>query len=207
MESIEFIKKFPVRTFIKGETLLREGEDTNVLLAVQKGFIKVTSLTNEGEEKLLWLAGRYDIAPTEQLFTMRGTLRFFYTALSDGSAYQVDKAEFLAYAKGNPGLMTEIATSMSDHYDDLLKIIDSIEKTAVRDKLISTLTYLAQRFSASDIVDLYALGLKLTHSDLASMIGSTRETTSLELAKLRSIGAVDYDRTKFIIDVDKLSSL
>lgn len=207
MESVNFIKQFPLRTFVKGETLLSEGQDSNVLMAVQTGFVKVTSLSDSGEEKLLWIAGRYDIAPTEQLFTLRGSLRFFYTAMTAGSAYQVDKASFLKYAKENGELMTEIAMSMSVHYDDLLKRIESIEKTAVRDKLISTLAYLAQRFSASSVVDLYDVGLKITHSDLASMIGSTRETTSLELAKLKSLGAIDYDRSKFIVSLDKLVTL
>jgi CRP/FNR family cyclic AMP-dependent transcriptional regulator len=207
MESVEFIKQFPLRHFIKGETLLSEGEDSNVLLAVQTGFIKVTSLSDSGEEKLLWIAGRYDIAPTEQLFSLHGSLHFFYTALSNGTAYQIDKAAFLGLAKKSPNLMAEIATSMSVHYDDLLKRIDSIEKTAVKDKLKSTLLYLAQRFSASSTVDLYELGLKLTHNDLASMIGSTRETTSLELSRLKNEGIIAYDRKQFIVYIDKLSEL
>jgi CRP/FNR family cyclic AMP-dependent transcriptional regulator len=207
MESIEFIKRFPLRTFKKGEILLSEGEETSVLLAIQTGYVKVTSISDSGEEKLLWLAGRYDIAPTEQLFALHGRLHFFYTALSDGLAYEIDKKVFIAFAKDNRELMAEIATSMSDHYDDLLKRLESIEKTAVKEKLVSTLSYLAERFSASSIVDIYELGLKLTHSDIASMIGSTRETTSLELSKLKTLGAIDYDRKKFIIDIEKLSHL
>jgi CRP/FNR family transcriptional regulator, cyclic AMP receptor protein len=207
MEAIEFIQNFPIKRFTKGEILLREGETSDTLLAVRSGYIKVTSISDAGVERLLWIAGRYDMAPTEQLFSVRGPLQFFYTALSDGEVYQINKAKFLTYAKQTPALMTEIATSMSNHYDDLLNRIDSIEQTTVRDKLIQTLCYLAARFSADDSVDIHALGLRLTHNDIADMIGSTRETTSLELAKLRDENGISYDRTHFVINMQRLQSL
>jgi CRP/FNR family transcriptional regulator, cyclic AMP receptor protein len=207
MESIEFIRQFPTQQFVKGEILLSEGETADTLLALRSGFIKVTSISDSGVERLLWIAGRYDIAPTEQLFSARGSLRYFYTALTDGEVYRIHKAEFLAYAKQSPQLMTEIATSMSVHYDDLLNRVDAIEQTTVRDKLIHTLYYLAGRLSADESVDIYALGLRLTHSDIADMIGSTRETTSLELTKLRDDRGINYDRTRFVIHTVRLQQL
>lgn len=209
METIEFIRQFPVRRLEKGEIIMSEGDVSETLLAIQQGFVKVSSLDENGNERLLWIASRYDIVPTERLFSQSGQLDFFYTALSDTTVYEVNKADFLAHAKDDLPLMSEIATSMSGHYDDLLTRINTVEQVNVRDKLIATLRYLAKRFSAEMTVDLYRLGLTLTHQDLAEMIGSTRETTSVELHKLRESGCIDYDRTKFIIHLDacKLSSV
>lgn len=207
MEIIDFIRQFPVKSFKKGDILLSEGDPTDTLFALRTGFIKVTSLNENGAERLLWIAGRYDIAPTEQFFSTRGLVQFFYTALSDGDMYEIDKVQLLSHAKVTPPFMTEIATSMSIHYDDLLKRIDSIEQISVREKLIHTLRYVAERFSADDVVDIYAMDLKLTHNDFAQMIGSTRETTSLELSKLRDEGVIAYDRTKFVMYVSKLMEL
>ncbi len=207
MENIAFIKNFPVKEFRKGEVLLAEGQQSNVLLALRTGFVKVTSLHENGSEKMLWIAGRYDIAPTEQLFSTQGHLLFFYTALTDCSVFQIEKSQFLDYAKAHSGLMNEIAISMSGHYDDLMKRLDSVEQTSIRGKLISTLLYLGQRFSASPVVDLFELGLKLTQNDLASMVGSTRETMSVELSQLKQDGAIEYDRTKLVLDITKLQAL
>lgn len=203
MDVINFVKKYPIKSFTKGQMLISGGDTSDVLLALSSGYVKVTALDDAGNERLLWIAGRYDIVPTERLFSRHTPLQFFYTALSDGAAYQINKADFLAYATTDLRLMTEIATSMSTHYDDLLSRISSIEQTNVRDKLIATLRYLAERFSADTSVDLHQLGLKLTHKDLAEMIGSTRETTSLELQKLNKLGWISYDRTKFIIHLDR----
>lgn len=204
MDVVNFVKQFPVRTFVKGEALLEAGDVSPTLLALQSGFVKVTSVDDSGAERMVWIAGRYDVVPTEQLFSRQQQLRFFYTALSDGAAYQIEKSTFLTAARGNLELMTEIAISMSSHYDDLLTRINSTEQASIRQKLIATLCYLAGRFSAERQVDLYQLGLKLTHEDVATMIGATRETVSVELQKLRHDGYVDYSRSKFVIHLDKL---
>lgn len=184
---------------------MSEGDAPDNLLAIQDGFIKVTSLDDEGNERLLWIAGRHDIVPTEHLFSLDTPLDFFYTALSDGTAHDINKVRLLDYAKTNSSFMAEIAAMMSSHYDDLLQRINSIEQASVRDKLIATLRYLALRFGTGDHVDLYKLGLELTQQDFAEMIGSTRETTSVELHKLRRDGLVNYNRAGFIINLNKCS--
>lgn len=204
MDSVDFIKKFPVLHFKKGESVLEQGEVVDTLLAIQQGFIKVTAINASGNERLLWLIGRYDIAPTEHLFSSTARLDFFYTAMSDVTAYQIDKKKFLDHARSNASMMSEIAVNMSSHYDDLLSRVNSAEQVTIRAKLTTTLRYLVERFSADTTADLFELGLSLTHQDIADMIGSTRETTSLELAKLRDEGKIEYDRTKFIVHLPLL---
>lgn len=206
MDSINYIKQFPLVSFQKGDILLSEGQASTSLFAVQTGFVKVTSLDENGVENLLWIVGRYDTVPTEKFFSLRESVQFYYTALSDGTYYNIDKKAFLESARNDSGLMAEIATSMSSHYDDLLLRINSVEQTSVQKKLISTLCYLAEKLSASNTVDLVEAGLRLTHSDFAAMVGSTRETVSLELQKLKKNGAIHYDKSSFIVYVDKLKA-
>ncbi len=207
MESIDYIKQFPLLTFEKGDVLLYKGEISDRLLIIKQGFIKVSSVNNDGSERLLWIAGSYDMAPTEQLFSSRGALQFFYTALSSGEVYIIKKSTFLTHAYNTPKLMREIAKSMSQHYDDLLMRVDSIDQSHARDKLIGTLLYLGRRFSSSSDVNLCQVGLHLTHADFSSMVGTTRETISVELKKLMNEGAISYDRNEFTLRMDKLEYL
>jgi CRP/FNR family transcriptional regulator len=203
MDVIDFVRNYPTKHYDKGEVIISEGDVSDTLLAIRSGYIKVTSLDDNGNERMLWIAGRYDIVPTERLFSRHSPLQFFYTALSDCEVFSINKNDFLTKAKTDVTLMSEIATSMSGHYDDLLSRINSIGQTSVSEKLVATLRYVAERFSAEQSVDLYQLGLHLTHKDLAEMIGSTRETTSLELKKLQTRGCIEYNRTQFIVHVDK----
>jgi CRP/FNR family transcriptional regulator len=204
MDVIDYVKNCPTHLFSKGETIIGEGAVSNTLLAIRTGFVKVTSIDTQGNERMLWIAGRYDIVPTERLFSLHSPLHFFYTALSDCEVYEINKADFLQKAKADLSLISEIASSMSEHYDDLLSRINSVGQASIREKLVATLRYVAERFSADSSVDLYEIGLHLTHKDLADMIGATRETTSLELQKLKQAGYIDYSRTHFIVHVDKI---
>lgn len=207
MDAMEYIKESPVRTFESGAVLLQKGDPLEFIMAIREGYVKVTSISDGGIERLLWIAGRYDFAPVEQLFSKQSSARFFYTALTKGSYYEVNRTDLIKHASDHPALMAEIARGMSEHYDDFLQRIDTIDGLSVRERLLKTLHYLAQRFSAGSDVNLYEQGLRITHQDLAGMIGSTRETTSFTLNELRAEGLLTYNRKCFIIHVDKILAI
>jgi CRP-like cAMP-binding protein len=207
MNSVEYIKQFPVRSFSRGTIIIQKGDPLTFLMAIRTGYVKITSISDAGIERLIWVAGRYDLAPLEQLFTKQASAQFFYTALTDGSYYEVDRIKILDYAKEHPDFMTEIARGMSEHYDDFLQRVDAMDGLSVRERLLRTLHYLARRFSAGDTVNLHEEGLRITHSDLSAMIGSTRETTSVELARLRKEALIEYNRSCFIIHTRAIEAL
>ncbi len=103
--------------------------------------------------------------------------------------------------------MADIAASLSDYHDDLLMRVGSLSQPSIHDKLVATLRYLGSRFGNGTTVDLHKIGLTLTHQDIAEMIGSTRETTSLELEKLRLLGYITYSRSCFVINTNELQSI
>ncbi len=123
------------------------------------------------------------------------------------AAYEIDKAAFLDFAYSDSETMKEIARSMSQHYDDLLARLSAVEQPTVREKLIQTLYHIAGRFSAEEVVNLHDIGLNLTQGDIASLIGSTRETAAVELKKLKDEGYIDYSRTELTINSARMNEL
>jgi CRP-like cAMP-binding protein len=204
---VEFIKQFPLRSYGKGERILQAGQSADTLFAIRTGFAKIESIGAGGTEQLIWIASRYDIIPTESLFSVRSDLHFYYTALTPLEAYEIPKHTFLEMCKTNTSLITEVAKSMSTHYDDLLIRLRAVEQSSIREKLIYTLHYVATRFSSDAVVDLSEVGLFLTHQDISRMIGATRETTAIELKRLKDEGYIDYSRNKLVIFTDKLEEL
>ena len=204
MSIVDYIKDFPVQRFSRGTVHIQKGDPLDFLMAIREGYVKVTSISDAGIERLLWIAGRYDFAPVEQLFSKHSNSRFFYTALTDGSYYEVSRPKLIAHASQDPLVMMEIARGMSEHYDDFLQRVDAVDGLSVRERLLRTLYYLAQRFSAGAEVDLYKEGLRVTHQDLAAMIGSTRETTSVTLSEIRNEGFISYDRKHFVVNAAKI---
>lgn len=204
---VEALKRFPLRTFQKGETILQAGQPAHTLYAIRRGYAKVDSLSANGTQQLIWIASRYDMIPTESLFRQRGELLFFYTAMTDVEAYEIPKKTFLEMCDQNPSLVHETARALGEHYDDLLVRLRAVEQSNIHDKLIYTLHYIATRFSGEAVVRLSDCGLHFTHQDIAHMISATRETTAVELKRLKDVGLIDYSRTDFTIFVTKLEEL
>lgn len=204
---VEAIKQSPLKQFERGQVILQGGQTTDTLYAIRSGYATVESLSNNGSSQLIWIASRYDIIPTESLFRTSGTLHFYYSALTDLEVYQISKKAFLDSYRNNPDLAREVAESMSAHYDDLLIRLRAVEQPQVRDKLIHMLHYMAGRFSSEATVNFDTLGLRLTHQDIGKMIGATRETTAIELKRLKDEGLINYDRSNFIVHVDQLAEL
>jgi len=205
MDIVNYVKSFPIREFSKDETLITSGEPNDTLFAIREGFVKVSALDDAGRQKLLWIAGRYDIVPVEQLFSKR-PVNYFYSGFTDGSAFVMNKTDLLEHLKERPEVMAEIAHGLSEHYDDLLGRMNAVEQSDIRSKLLHVIHNITVKFSSSDKPALHEIGLNLTHQDLADMIGSTREAVSLEMAKLRDEGLVDYSRSTFIVDINAIES-
>lgn len=206
-EFLNFIKQFPLRHFAKGETIPTERDGKALLHGIQQGYARVYSVNATGDEQFVWIAGRLDIVPSEMLFSPRAQGQFFYSALSDMDAYEIDKKAFLTYAKSSIDIMSEVARSMSQHYDDLLLRVRATEQSSAREKLIYTLHYMAIRFSAEPSVSFHDLGLFLTHHDISRLVGTTRETTAIEMKKLKDEGYIDYGRNTLVIHSEKLETL
>ena len=202
---IDYIKRLPIRDIKKDTLLFPVGLVAENCYAIRSGFVKVSSLDSDGREQLHWIAGRYDVIPTEAFFRRNHDLEYFYTALSDISVYEISKAQPLEMATKDPAVSLEIARGMSEHYDDLMFRVKSEGRANLREKIMFTLIFICQRFGdGGDIVELHSLGLPLTQQDLANMVGATRESTTIELNRLRDEGFIDYSRARFEIDSDKL---
>jgi CRP-like cAMP-binding protein len=82
--------------------------------------------------------------------------------------------------------------------------IYALEHSHAQDKLVYILQYLVARFGVKMNDGRVKIGLRLSHQDIAEMVGITRETTAVELHRLKEKGFIDYQRFTYIIDVVKL---
>ncbi len=205
---VDIIKSLPLREIEKGTQLFGIDTIVDTCYAIQNGYVKITSVDNDGREELHWIAGRFDIVPTEALFRRSHSLEYFYTALTDITVYEIQRPMLLELAQKYPQVSMEIARGMSEHFDDMLLRVKSTGRSSLREKIIYTLLFICQRFGdASPTLNLHTIGLPLTQQEIANMVGASRESTTLELLKLRKEKLVKYSRTSFIVECDKLTAL
>ena len=44
MNTVEYIQKFPVKRFQRGEILLQKGDPLEYIMAIREGYVKATSI-------------------------------------------------------------------------------------------------------------------------------------------------------------------
>lgn len=82
--------------------------------------------------------------------------------------------------------------------------IYALEQSHAQDKLVYLLQYLVARFGVPQPDGRSKIDLRLSHQDIAEMVGITRETTAVELHKLKTKGFISYQKFTYFVDVPKL---
>lgn len=98
-----------------------------------------------------------------------------------------------AHIQGDPELCLGTAELALRRRIECERRLVSLLFRSVRDRLIALLLDLAEKYGKST-PDGLRIGLPLSQQDLASAIGSTRESVSLSLSELHSAGYVDVNR-------------
>ena len=81
---------------------------------------------------------------------------------------------------GNSALALNVAQMLSDRLGDASATIEDLAYAKISDRLVNLFERLAGRIGPP-AADGTFLDVRLTHQDIASIIGSTRETVSLEM--------------------------
>lgn len=205
MKIADFIRSQPTKSFAKDEILIYQDTVPRHLFAIRSGFVKVHDVAEDGSEQLNWLAKKYDVLPVEWLFDTESKSQFFYTAHTDVEAFIVSREAFMAHAKDDPETLLAITETIIQQYHDLLRHVNAAQKPKARDKVTYSLFFLSKRFLPEKNEGLQKITIPLNHRDIAGLVGTSRETVSLELKKLKDEGVIDYDKTAFYIDYEKLA--
>jgi CRP-like cAMP-binding protein len=187
----------------KGDIILQPDESPHDIFYIEKGHVRVYSLTEWGDEKLFVIYKETELFPLFLLFNVR-PLNHFYEALDDVIIRKVPKENFLTFLKKHPEELLELSSKLISIFDVLINRIDSLEYTNAYARLISRLLYLAERFGEIQ-KNTVLITLPIHQKDIASSIALTRETTSREFKKLEEKGIVGY--TNHLIVINDIEAL
>jgi CRP/FNR family transcriptional regulator len=190
-------------TYKKGDIILHPEQTPRDIFYIEKGHVRVYSLTEWGDEKLFVIYKAAELFPLFWFFDLV-PLKRFYEALDEVQVRRVSKENFLSFLKNHPEELLELSNKLISIFDVLINRIDSLEFTNAYARLISRLIYLAQRFGEKQ-KDAILITIPIHQKDIASSIALTRETTSREFKKLEEKGLVGYKNHLIVInDIEAL---
>ncbi len=194
------------RTIKKRTILLYQGEIPRQAYVVHKGTIKVYRLGRNGDEQIVGFRMPGDIFPETWLFHKTSSALYYYEAMDDCEIITAERTVLMDHISSSPDLEDKLLNYFINSHSAQLLQITALEQSRAADKLLLMLHYLLFRYSQETSPGNYELRFHLTHTIMGNLTGLTRETTSVELGKLRRKGVVSYSGNLFVIHRDQLTS-
>ena len=200
----QFFSRYKLLSYQKGEMIFQPEDTLPGVLFIKKGIVKLYSISSEGKELTL------NIFKPGSYFSMMWALggipnTYYFQAMTEVEVWRAPKDAVIAFLKQEPEELFEFTRRIVVGLSGILTRMDYLLSGNARLKISSVLLSLAKRFGEEKDGKGILIQLSLTHQDVASLAGLTRETTSLELEKLEKTGMIEYEKHLLkIISLGKL---
>ncbi len=202
---IETFQRGTKLKYDKGEFIIRPGEAPTGVFYIEKGLVKAYDITKYGEENLLIIRKEKEVFPL--IWAVTGQERqIIYQTLAPTEVWRLSRAAYTKYLRENPDALMPLLDMTIEMYRIHSERIINLEYRTVRERLISFMLFLSQRFGVKQNGGI-RVDVPLRQQDVASSINASRETTSRELSGLEKKGLIEaYPQYVLLKDIKKLKS-
>ena len=193
------IRKFAPRTPIYLPADVAEG-----VLLMAAGRAKICSFTPDGKQTILAFVDAGEMFG-ELVLCQPGEREEYAEAVLASTVVYIPTQEMQRLLEQHSSVALGITRLVGLRRRRIERRLKYLLFHSNRERLVHLLLELAEQYGrrAQDGLE---LGIKLSHQDLASVIGSTRETVTVILGQLQAEGLVRLGRRKIVLrDLDRLS--
>jgi CRP-like cAMP-binding protein len=185
------------RTYPRRSVVYHHGDDTESVLVLRDGHVKVCAPGHDGHEAVLGFRGPGDLVG--ELGAIDGRARSASVETLDPvSAWVCPRRDFRALVDSSPavaGAMLRVVVERLRHADAERAEFGSLD---VLGRVARRLCELAERFG-EESADGIEITLPLTQEELAGWCGASREAVSKALTQMRAMGWIETRRRVVVI--------
>lgn len=163
---------------------------------VDSGFVKIMRRSKDGKEVLISIIPPGQIFGEHCLFAS-GPRQFSAEVMQEGVVYEIPRDLFLSFCDSHHDTWRNVCELAIAREHELEQKVALLCLQDVEARILHYLGSLAAVFSVSPTNGEYSL--PLSQSELASLIGATRETTSTTLNTLARRGLIKLGRRLLIV--------
>ncbi len=194
------------RVYKRKSIILYQGEVPRQAHVLKRGTIKVYRIDNHGNELIINFHTEGDIFPDAWIYGQSSSTLFYYEALEDCEVYTIPKDELLAIITSDEDARQHVFDYFVRSHTSSQLQVNALNQTRAADKVKLMVYFLLLRFGRQQRDGRYFINFKITHSTFASLTGLTRETSTIELKKLKEQGSIEYQNSRFVIDRKSIES-
>lgn len=195
----------PPDHFKEEDVLYDIGDRNRSLYFIQRGFVKIGTLTPSGREVIFDIRKAGDVVG--ELCAAPGPRRDRAVALELTEAVRVPYSEMMNTLRNHPDLLVRLVEIFCECLTDAYNQIAAVTIHDLTERVVQTLLKLAPKLGrpSGDGVQIAAY---LTQEEISQMVGARRERVSIVLNSLRRRGQVDYsNRGHLLLNVTALQKL
>jgi CRP/FNR family transcriptional regulator len=185
-----------MREFGRGKVILQPDELQEMIYLIKEGRVKISRYSPDGREQILTLLEAGDVFGEFAL--VKETDPVHVEAFEDTLICTMERDEFLGLVRRQPEVMLQVVKVLAERLRVAEEEIADLVFRDVSGRLAVLLLRLAEAYGQKDGVAL-RLTLRLTHQEIASMIGATRETVTSTLSRFRDAGLIATEHRSIMI--------
>ncbi|HJV16928.1 MAG TPA: Crp/Fnr family transcriptional regulator [Bacillales bacterium] len=187
-EMLEIVETSRTKVYRKGEFIFKPGDLSGNLLIIHKGRVKMYRVSESGKEQLLRLLEPGDFIGDLSLFTNETSDNYAETMVETEicAIHRTDMQQFLI---NHPLISIKILEEISKRLNEAEKTIERLSLQDAEKRLASYLVELIKNSGKDEAMSLpINILLPMSKKDLASYIGTTKETLSRRLSSFQENG-------------------
>ena len=172
------------------------------MFIVQEGLVNLVSVSNAGGETILHILKPGEIFG--ELFFAEERRAFNAVAATDVLVTVIPRKSFEAILGSFPSVARNFIRLLSRRLVKVEQGFAGFGHTWSHQRLGKTLVQLGKEHGVST-PNGTLVPLRLTHEDLAKLIGTTRETVTTQINRFRRMGLLKREGRHFILDMERLT--
>ena len=195
-----------IREIPRRQVIYLPGDPGDRVFFINGGRVKCSKVTRDGKELTLAYRGAGQLFG--ELCIIDGTPRDeMAEAMKNAIITEVPRELFTALLQTDNKLCFSFACIIGERRRQIETKLEHLVFRDVQAKLAALLLELGEEYGV-ECEDGLQIGLKITHQEMANLIGSTRETISLTLAQFKKKGLLDLNgRTVVLKDQEGLGAM
>jgi len=187
--------------FSRGVTIFQEGESADSLYVLKKGMVRLIFVSDQGRETILRI-----LKPDEvfgELFLSEQKRSFTAIATEDSLVTIISQESFVELLSAVPTVALNFIRLLSKRLATVERGLAGFSHTWSYHRLARVLLQLSEKYG-EEVPTGTLINVRLTHEDLANLIGTSRETVTTQLSKFTRMGLLKREAGRFVVARSKL---
>jgi CRP-like cAMP-binding protein len=186
-----------------GEIVFEPTDSPHSVYLLEKGLVRIYRCSEDGLETLFGFVSPGEVFGELIAFGDHGR-ESFAQAVERSIIWKMPVERFRQMLTDTPEIGLEITAQIGERFKRIESRVENLVSRDARSRLAHILLELGDLFGVSEPTDGVRIMVPINQTQLASLVGATRQTVNASLGELESKGLVKRDGRQILIDSERM---